>query len=203
MLNTLLEKFEISLVRTFPRHSTRFAKKYFRNKKITALEVGTYRGLNAKNLFKELNLKLLYIVDPWEENESYLKNNPHAIQDTLNKAEQETDKRLKGKPIKKIKKYSDDALKDVPESVDFIYIDGDHSYKQSKKDMINYWEKLKKGGIMGGHDICNPWDNYGVARAFMEFCFENKLKPKISRTDWWVIKEIRNNRKTKNNEIHY
>jgi len=86
-----------------------------------------------------------------------------------------------------IKKDSDDALKNVPE-VDFIYIDGEHSYKQTKKDMINYWNKLKVNGILAGHDICNPLDDFGVAKAFVEFCSEYNLKPYISRTDWWVIK---------------
>lgn len=44
------------------------------------------------------------------------------------------------------------AFKD--DSVDFIYIDGDHSYSQVKRDLRDYFPKIKKGGIIAGHDYC-------------------------------------------------
>lgn len=73
--------------------------------------------------------------------------------------------------------------------MDFIYIDGDHSYSQAKKDMKNYFLKVKKGGLLAGHDITGKKDNWGVARAFLEFCSEKGLKPRITRTDWYIIKK--------------
>ena len=45
-------------------------------------------------------------------------------------------------------------------SYDFIYIDADHSYESVKKDIELYLPKLKKGGIIGGHDYCPyAWPN--------------------------------------------
>ena len=38
---------------------------------------------------------------------------------------------------------------------DFIYIDGLHTYDGVKTDIINYLPKLKKGGVIGGHDYSN------------------------------------------------
>jgi len=35
---------------------------------------------------------------------------------------------------------------------DFIFIDGDHSYEGVKKDITLYEPKLKKGGLLIGHD---------------------------------------------------
>lgn len=47
-------------------------------------------------------------------------------------------------------------LKQLPnESFDFIYLDGDHSYEGVKKEMFEYWPKVKKGGMLAGHDYCN------------------------------------------------
>jgi hypothetical protein len=47
-------------------------------------------------------------------------------------------------------------------------------------------KKFGGGGILAGHDIASfP----GVGEALIEFCYENKLKPIITRTDWWIIKE--------------
>ncbi len=39
------------------------------------------------------------------------------------------------------------------DSFNFIYIDGDHSYKQFKKDLANYTEFVKVGGILCGDDL--------------------------------------------------
>lgn len=35
---------------------------------------------------------------------------------------------------------------------DFIFIDGDHSYEQCRKDIVNYMRLVKPGGIIGGHN---------------------------------------------------
>jgi cephalosporin hydroxylase len=37
-------------------------------------------------------------------------------------------------------------------SVDFVYIDGDHSYKAALADITEWWPKVKAGGFLGGHD---------------------------------------------------
>ncbi|GEM_PF-454186 len=189
-INDILNKFNITIVRSFPRHSIRFAKKHFNNNPITAIEVGTYDGKNAKNILKELNIKEIYLIDPYEEHEEYSKTEPRQTNETLNKAFLTARKRLlkSAYKINWIKEYSNEAIKIVP-LADFIYIDGDHSYKQAKLDMQNYWNKLKDGGILAGHDITVSHDNYGVAKAFVEFCSEKKLKPYVSRTDWWVVKD--------------
>ena len=58
--------------------------------------------------------------------------------------------------ISLIQKTSDDASKELnSETYDFVYIDGIHTYEQVKKDIINYLPKIKKGGVIGGHDYTN------------------------------------------------
>jgi hypothetical protein len=60
-----------------------------------------------------------------------------------------------------------------------IFIDGDHDYNAVKNDLINYYPKLKKGGIFAGHDYT---EDCGVATAVDEFSEENKLELSISRS---------------------
>lgn len=189
-LNKFLDLFNIGIVKKLPRHSVRAAKELFGESPISVVEVGTYKGNNAVSILKNLNVNKIYLVDPWEEHESYSKTEPDKTNKKLSYAEKEARKRLKKFTERAVfvKKYSDNALNDLPGHHDFIYIDGDHSYIQSKKDMKRYFSKVKKGGILGGHDITNPKDNYGVARAFFEFCTEEGLNPRISRLDWWVVK---------------
>ena len=188
MINKILGKFDLALTRLYPRHSVRAVLKKFGRTPIEVIEVGTCKGIHAQKMFKTLNVKKMYVIDPWTETESYRDNNPDATQSFMASAERETWRRLRGEPCVKIKDFSDNAIRRISKKVDFIYIDGDHSYKQAKKDMVNYWAKLKDGGIMGGHDITNPYDDYGVCRAFFEFCSEFSLRPKVSRIDWWVVK---------------
>jgi len=52
-----------------------------------------------------------------------------------------------------IKCKTDDAKDKIKDnSVDLMFIDAGHSYEQVTKDLINYWPKLKKDGILLGHD---------------------------------------------------
>jgi predicted O-methyltransferase YrrM len=73
------------------------------------------------------------------------------------------------KNIQLITKTSDDAVNDFEdESFDFVYIDGIHTYDQVKKDIQNYLPKVKKGGVIGGHDYVNGGHLVGVYNAVNE-----------------------------------
>ena len=39
-----------------------------------------------------------------------------------------------------------------PCSLDFVFIDGEHSYKAAKRDILNFRAKVRPGGILAGHD---------------------------------------------------
>jgi hypothetical protein len=77
--------------------------------------------------------------------------------------------------INPVRKSSEDAVKDYKdESLDFVFIDAGHEYEDVIKD-INYWlPKVKKGGILAGHDYSQ--DSPGVMRAVHE------LLPGFNRT---------------------
>lgn len=188
IVNRLLIPTNLLVIEEFPRRSVKFAKKHFNNKKIDIIEIGVFKGDNADNIFNVLNVKDFYGIDPYEEYKEYSDTEPWMIQSHLNNVERIAKKKLRNRKIRWIEEYSDNALESVPK-VDFIYIDGLHSYKQVKKDMKNYWSKLKDGGIMAGHDINTSFDNHGVSKAVFEFCKENNLRPYIENTDWWLVKK--------------
>ena len=46
-----------------------------------------------------------------------------------------------------------DAVKDIEDSsLDFVHIDGDHSYDFVMQDIILWGRKVRIGGIISGHD---------------------------------------------------
>ena len=40
-----------------------------------------------------------------------------------------------------------------PEELDFVFIDGDHSYRAVEEDLAAWEPLVKKGGIVAGHDF--------------------------------------------------
>lgn len=67
--------------------------------------------------------------------------------------------------------YSDHML-------DFVYIDADHHYENIKKDIQCWLPKIKKGGILAGHDFYNYED---VKRAVSELLPGFQL---VSKNSW-------------------
>jgi cephalosporin hydroxylase len=53
--------------------------------------------------------------------------------------------------------------------LDFLFIDGDHTYQGVKKDFEMYGELVDKGGIIAFHDICHhPQNNVEVEKVWHE-----------------------------------
>lgn len=185
---TLAKHTGLIITRYKRRHSVEFAKEHFHNKPISVAEVGVFKGNNALYMLENLNIEKLYLIDPYLKYPDYRKVSPLAY-GRLDEAEEEAREKLKEyeDKIVWIKKFSDKAVNDLPNDLDFIYIDGNHSYEYVKQDMENYYPKVKENGILAGHDIASI-RHKGVARAFAEFIIEKDKTPTISKTDWWVVK---------------
>ena len=64
------------------------------------------------------------------------------------------------------------------ELIDFLFIDGDHTYKGVKNDFDVYSKYVKKGGLIAFHDIRTVRKNCGVKRFWEEVISKNKNKCK-------------------------
>jgi hypothetical protein len=58
-------------------------------------------------------------------------------------------------------------------SLDFVFIDGDHSYESVSADLKAWFPKLKDEAIFAGHDFSNPL--FGVKEAVEDFCVDIAL----------------------------
>lgn len=162
-------------------------------KNLIGVEIGVLDGWHALEMMEALSIKKLYLIDPWEEYEGY-----DESQGNLRKTQRELQKR-EAVARKVLKKYEDriEFLEAFPQdvinyfqnnSLDFVYIDGNHQYKFVKQDIKLYYPKVKKGGWIGGHDYTNSSETkregFGVFKAVNEFF--NKIN--FHELDWWVIK---------------
>jgi hypothetical protein len=122
---------------------------------LVGVEVGVCLAHTTEAYAKGIkNLKKLYAVDNYPtfvdwDGSDWNKDR----QDLMKKAAQE--KMLAYKDKVEIHHVpSEEFVKTIEdESLDFVFIDGDHSFEAALKDFQNYYPKVKTGGIFGGHDI--------------------------------------------------
>ena len=124
------------------------------------VEIGVFKGQFSKHILENWDGKL-YLIDPWRGIEDYIDasnhhNHPSAFADTMNSISGYEDRAIM---IRCLSTQAVDLFDD--ESLDFVYIDGDHSYDNVKEDMELWFPKLKKGGLFSGHDYLRmDWSGY-------------------------------------------
>lgn len=133
-------------------------------------EVGCYAGDFSKILSKDYKGKILAI--------DYFNPDDFLYDDKL---EDRCRENLKGTKCEVVKADSIEYSKLVPdESLDFVYIDADHRYETSKADIKAWFPKVRKGGIISGHDYIKDYyvNNviFGVWKAVDEFAEKNGYK---------------------------
>jgi len=154
------------------------------------VEVGVQRGKYSEVLCRLNPQMKVFGVDPWEAYvthplEDHLKTTQnHSSKEMLNKFHEQTKSRLAPySNYEIIREYSIDAMKRFDdESLDFVYIDANHEYKYVMEDIVGWWRKIKKQGILAGHDfywVRSRHSNMHVKKAVLDFVRENQIRPLI------------------------
>jgi hypothetical protein len=129
-------------------------KKYIK-KSDHVVEHGSFSGVSSRVL--SLHCEKLHCIDPWPVGlQQGGSMNPESMFDEI----------LVDYPnITKFKSTGAEAAKSYEDhSLDFVYIDGDHSYAAVINDINTWKSKIKKGGYIAGHDS----HMYGVLKAVRE-----------------------------------
>jgi hypothetical protein len=165
-----------------------------------AVEVGVWRGDYSRLIVGALAPTKFYGVDPYQIFEDY-KDQP----DPVEFANQQNLDRLHDRVVNNYRSLPGTSLMRSTgiqaaqqfddNSIDFVYIDGDHTYEFVSKDIAAWWPKVRAGGILSGHDYTpgNPRKGhvYGVIEAVTEFAQQNNLEVKTTDEEyatWWVVK---------------
>lgn len=148
-------------------------------------EIGVYRGDYSETLLKAIPQLKLTGVDLWEIYRGYRDYRRHDISD----AHREAVERTKGYDCTLIKGWSNEVVKQIPdESLDFVYIDGNHAYEYTVQDIALWSKKVKRGGIIYGHDFedwSRNWRRFdmNVINAVTGWCQSYQIHP------WFIIKK--------------
>ena len=113
-------------------------------------EVGVACGFFSEVLCKAIPGLKLYAVDIWDFS-------PDDDDKTTAKQQKwnydEARVRLAEYDVKFVKKRSMEAVRLFQDGeLDFVYIDASHSFDNSMEDIINWSRKVRKGGVVSGHD---------------------------------------------------
>jgi len=182
------------------------------------VELGSFKGDFAKNITSKWMGKL-YMIDVWRplSDEEYddisnHKNHIDAYSIAMNNI-----KGFEEKTFMLRMDGSEGAKLFADESLDFVYIDANHTYESVKEDIDTWYRKVKKGGLVMGHDYLPDYfyegkeeknqalytfpdgkpeeakytGMFGVNPAVDEFAKEKNYK--VYKTDeflatWWFIK---------------
>ena len=164
---------------------------------LVGCEIGIQRGLNARVMLEVYDIEMLYLVEAyrvypvkvrehgtsvsWEDDmtsESHMEIWNEARQNLMPYQDR----------VRWLIGWSFDMARHILDgSLDFVYIDGDHSYEGCLEDIRLFYPKVRMGGLVAGHD-CGRSNN-GVDNAIDDF-FGRDGKKNVRRQsfNWWYQK---------------
>src|SRR5512139_3639578 len=111
-------------------------------------EVGVAQGIHAKLLCENIPGVKLYAVDVWDHYSGY-----NEYRSKIHGYYEEAKMRLAPHNAEIIKAFSADAVKQFKNgSLDFVFIDGAHDFKNVAIDVSEWIKKVRVGGVVYGHD---------------------------------------------------
>lgn len=165
-------------------------------------EIGVATGETSEALLREFPMLRLHMVDPWC---SYSDGHPYresgdgaarlssrqqnaTMETALGRTEFAVCRRV-------IHRMDSDAAADqiAPGSLDFVFIDGDHTLEGVRCDLARWSPSLHSRGVLCGHDYGHPRDRrglWGVSQAVNEFAAQRGLAVRTGAgTLWWLESE--------------
>jgi len=143
-------------------------------------EIGVQRGIFSKLLCESIPGLKLYCVDPWVSYRNMPSERGNEKCFRIATAD------LAPFDTTILRKTSKDALEDVPDgSLDFVYIDGLHDFDNVMFDIIGWGRKVRRGGIVSGHDFFY-WHGIGVVYAVEAYVRAHNIQ------QWFITKEFPN-----------
>lgn len=125
------------------------------------VEIGVCTGMSVASVVNKYGaiggLDKYYVVDPWGGS----KCKPGCA------CSRQVAQMAKAWPdvLVPLRGYSVPMAAHIPNaSLDLVYVDAAHDYRNARNDILAYWPKLKPNGIMAGHDFAH-WRNYAEIRV--------------------------------------
>lgn len=169
---------------TFSNLYSEIVKKFKENSHF--VEIGSWMGRSASFMAVEIinsgydNIKF-DCIDTWQGSAEHKEHEIIKTDDLFNQFKKNISSvshiinPIRLNSINASKLYEDNSL-------DFIFIDASHEYEDVKNDILHWTPKVKKNGIIAGHDFTENWK--GVKKAVIEIFGKEKI---IQMDYCWII----------------
>lgn len=169
--------FRRSMGRVRPLRSREILKRVPTDTPVVGCEVGVHRAQNASVLLQQRPQLQMHLVDMWKVTEEY-KLSGDALSKRSQAARQLDMQRASGavafangRAMMRRGESAFVAQQFSDGSLDFVFIDADHSYAGCLADICAWLPKVRRGGWIGGHDYGHRLERgglWGVKRAVNE-----------------------------------
>ena len=158
-------------------------------------EIGVYNGDMSRRLLYHPNL-LLTMIDPWGD---FIADSYIETEDDKAFVSKEDWVKVKKQALQSVK-WDQDRVRVYHGTSDgaadyfgddlfhVVFIDGDHSYHQTSKDIASWWGLVAPGGYLGGHDYRSD-KKFGVIQAVDEFVKETGLQLELGENYCWFVRK--------------
>jgi hypothetical protein len=162
----------------------------------TMAEIGVAFAGHLEAILTNTKIEKSYAIDPYllfdSSTDSFSFENQNYTQANYDELFLFAKTRLDvfGDRVSFIKDTSVNASKSIMEnSLDIVFIDGEHTFEALKDDIQNWVPKVKKGGLISGHDYGHG--NFPDVKRFIdEWVNENNYELNVEKGYvWWVIKK--------------
>ncbi|TSC86276.1 MAG: hypothetical protein G01um101416_699 [Microgenomates group bacterium Gr01-1014_16] len=147
---------------------------------IKGAEIGVLEGGYSEVLCQANPKFRLFSIDPWKASAFEPDQTGIYSQPQFDAFFKIAKKRLSKYNCQIIKKESLKAAADfADESLDFVYIDGNHDFINVANDLHTWQKKVKAGGIVSGHDYFNfpSYHRNHVKRVLLAYTLSYGIKP--------------------------
>lgn len=143
------------------------------NDNLIGAEIGVLQGRLSIQLLERLPKLFLHMIDQWDAGWSldWVGTERYLSKEKWVKMKLDAENRTQDHSLRRkiIQATSIQAAKPIENgSLDFVFIDGGHCYEDTLLDIQTWAEKVKRDGLIGGHDIDHPRTEqcgWGVRRA--------------------------------------
>lgn len=151
------------------------------------VEVGVFKGNSISYLADKLRTKetRIFAVDLWEDTTQYkdsheLMEDVKIITKLYNEQLAKTNTRHLISDIKSDSAEAAHFFTDA--SVDFVFLDANHDHDWVKKDILAWLPKVRKGGIIAGHDATRP-----EVERVLKTVFPDAVGKDVESSVWYKI----------------
>ncbi len=145
----------------------------------TVAEIGVWRGRFSEILLEMLNPEKLYLIDPWRPTDGggygdhalTADKNAQDMENVFSFVQNRFADQIASGQVEVIRAFSGEAMpRFADDSLDMVYIDGDHAFDGVMADLHLAYQKVRSGGFIVLDDYhMRGWWGDDVQRAVHQF----------------------------------